>query len=403
MISLPENVAKIIQKLTENGYEAYAVGGCVRDSIIHRVPGDWDITTSAMPMQVKALFKRTIDTGIKHGTVTIMMDKTGYEVTTYRIDGEYEDSRHPKNVIFTSSLSEDLRRRDFTINAMAYNDSEGIIDLFSGREDIKNKIIRCVGDARERFCEDALRMLRAVRFSAQLGYSIEEKTAAAIRELSPSIANISRERIHTELTKILLSDNPDYIFVAKDLGITGVVLSAVDEIIDVRECSALLRAVKKDTIFRYAALFYSVGGDGTRRMLKELKLDNYTIENVSRLVSLHKMDITADVCEVRKQASDIGICMYEWLLEFEKDFYRVTGDKDSYEAILMQTDIFRGILERKECLCLKDLAVTGKDLIDEGMKPGKEMGAVLEAMLEHVLAHPSDNDREILLSKFVKK
>lgn len=194
-ITLPEKVKFIIKTITEAGYEAYVVGGCVRDSILGRVPGDWDITTSAKPHEVKALFRRTIDTGIQHGTVTVMLEKEGFEVTTYRIDGKYEDSRHPKEVTFTPNLTEDLRRRDFTINAMAYNEDAGLIDIFGGMRDIGQKVIRCVGNAEERFTEDALRIMRAIRFSAQLGYSIEEETRGAIRKLAPNLCNISAERI----------------------------------------------------------------------------------------------------------------------------------------------------------------------------------------------------------------
>lgn len=163
-ITLPDDVKQIIETLEQHGYEGYAVGGCVRDSILGRIPNDWDITTSATPQQVKKLFPRTVDTGIQHGTVTVLMGKEGYEVTTYRVDGEYEDARHPKEVTFTANLEEDLRRRDFTINAMAYNDSEGLVDVFGGRADIEQKVIRCVGNAEERFGEDALRIMRAVRF-----------------------------------------------------------------------------------------------------------------------------------------------------------------------------------------------------------------------------------------------
>lgn len=194
-ITLPEKVKFIIQTITDAGYEAYIVGGCVRDSILGRVPEDWDITTSAKPHEVKALFRRTIDTGIQHGTVTVMLDKEGFEVTTYRIDGKYEDSRHPKEVLFTPNLTEDLRRRDFTINAMAYNEESGLIDIFGGMQDIEQKVIRRVGNAEERFSEDAARIMRAIRFSAQLGYSIEEETQATIRKLSPNLRNISAERI----------------------------------------------------------------------------------------------------------------------------------------------------------------------------------------------------------------
>ena len=192
-IIMPDNVKNIIETLESNGYEAFAVGGCVRDALMGRKPNDWDITTSATPMQVKSLFRRTIDTGIKHGTVTIMIGKEGYEVTTYRIDGDYMDGRHPDKVIFTSNLIEDLKRRDFTINAMAYNDRAGIVDAFDGVTDLDNKVIRCVREAKERFTEDALRILRALRFSAQLDFSIDEDTAIAVKELGKNLTQISKE------------------------------------------------------------------------------------------------------------------------------------------------------------------------------------------------------------------
>ena len=195
MIELPERVKEILDTIMEAGYEAYAVGGCIRDSILGRKPNDWDITTSASPYEIKELFRRTVDTGIQHGTVTVMMDKEGFEVTTYRIDGDYKDGRHPSEVTFTASLKEDLRRRDFTINAMAYNEQNGLVDIFGGMQDIADGVIRCVGEPRERFSEDALRIMRAVRFSAQLGYQIEEKTKAAIEELAPTLKKISAERI----------------------------------------------------------------------------------------------------------------------------------------------------------------------------------------------------------------
>ena len=197
---IPDKVNKIIEELRNYGFEAYAVGGCVRDMILGRSPQDWDITTSATPLEVKSIFRRTVDTGIVHGTVTVLLDKDHFEVTTYRLDGEYEDNRHPKEVSFTSSLTEDLKRRDFTINAMAYNEIEGVIDLFGGMEDLQRGLIRCVGSAKERFEEDALRILRAVRFSAQLGFTIEEDTLKAVREKAENLKNISAERIRVELT-----------------------------------------------------------------------------------------------------------------------------------------------------------------------------------------------------------
>ena len=227
-ILLPEKVNPIIKTIQAAGFEAYAVGGCVRDSILGRIPDDWDITTSAKPEDIKKLFKRTIDTGIEHGTVTVMLDKEGFEVTTYRIDGEYEDSRHPKEVTFTSNLREDLRRRDFTINAMAYNDEVGLVDIFGGILDIEQKIIRCVGNAKERFTEDALRMMRAVRFSAQLGYDIAPETKEAIKELAPTLKKISAERIQVELIKLVVSNNPDFLRIAYETGITAQVLWEFD-------------------------------------------------------------------------------------------------------------------------------------------------------------------------------
>ena len=213
-IRLPEKVNFIINTLQEHGFEGYAVGGCVRDSMLSRVPMDWDITTSAKPEQVKALFRHTIDTGIQHGTVTVMLDHEGFEVTTYRIDGEYEDARHPKEVQFTSNLLEDLKRRDFTINAMAYNEKDGLVDAFDGAGDLKRGIIRCVGNPIERFTEDALRMLRAVRFAGQLGFEIEANTKSAIVALAQNISKVSAERIQAELIKLLTSAHPKLLQVA---------------------------------------------------------------------------------------------------------------------------------------------------------------------------------------------
>ena len=227
-LQLPENVQKIITTLQMYGYEAYAVGGCVRDSLLNRTPGDWDITTSAMPEETKSLFDKTFDTGIEHGTVTVVFGREGYEVTTYRIDGEYTDSRHPREVTFTRSLKEDLLRRDFTINAMAYNDKDGLIDIFGGKEDLQRKCIRCVGNAKERFSEDALRILRGVRFAAQLGFDISEDTKEGMRELAPTLRNISAERIQVELVKMLTSDRPELLKMAWELKITQIFLTWVN-------------------------------------------------------------------------------------------------------------------------------------------------------------------------------
>ena len=225
-ISIPAPAEEIIGKLNEYGYEAYVVGGCVRDMMLGREPGDWDITTSALPDQVKQVFRRTVDTGIQHGTVTVMMGNEGYEVTTYRIDGEYSDGRHPNHVEFTPNLAEDLKRRDFTINAMAYNSRTGFVDEFGGAEDLKKGIIRCVGEPMDRFTEDALRILRAIRFSAQLGFLIEDRTYEAIRKIAPNMVHVSKERIQTELTKLLLSSHPGHMELVYETGISSYVSDA---------------------------------------------------------------------------------------------------------------------------------------------------------------------------------
>ena len=270
-ITLPDDVKQIIETLEQHGYEGYAVGGCVRDSILGRIPNDWDITTSATPQQVKKLFPRTVDTGIQHGTVTVLMGKEGYEVTTYRVDGEYEDARHPKEVTFTANLEEDLRRRDFTINAMAYNDSEGLVDVFGGRADIEQKVIRCVGNAEERFGEDALRIMRAVRFSAQLGFTVDPDTAEAAKKLAGTLSKISAERIQTELVKLLVSPHPDYLRYAWEYGITAVVLPEFDRTMETPQNNPhhcynvgehtleALRNIEADKTLRLAALFHDFG------------------------------------------------------------------------------------------------------------------------------------------------
>lgn len=275
-IQLPDKVHHIITTLQDHGYEAYAVGGCVRDSILGRDPQDWDITTSATPLETKALFERTFDTGIEHGTITVLLEKEGFEVTTYRIDGKYEDSRHPKEVQFTRSLEEDLKRRDFTINAMAYNEEAGLVDIFDGLQDLDQKVIRCVGNAGERFSEDALRILRAVRFSAQLGFDIEEKTREAISDLASNLRNISAERIQVELVKLLVSPYPERIRLAYELGITSVILPEFDVMMvteqeNLHHCYHVgehtihtMMNIAPEKVLRLTMLFHDMGKPATK-------------------------------------------------------------------------------------------------------------------------------------------
>lgn len=439
-ILLPEKVNMIIQTIQAAGFEAYAVGGCVRDSILGREPDDWDITTSAKPEDIKKLFKRTIDTGIEHGTVTVMLGKEGFEVTTYRIDGEYEDSRHPKEVTFTSNLREDLKRRDFTINAMAYNDEVGLVDIFEGISDIEKKVIRCVGDAKERFTEDALRMMRAVRFSAQLGYSIDEGTKEAIKELAPTLQKISAERIQVELVKLVTSANPDYLKIAYETGITKEVLPEFDlcmktgqnnphHMYSVGEHTLwAMKYIQADKVLRLAILFHDMGkpkalttddkgihhfhghneisSQISREVLRRLRFDNDTIHKVERLVFYHDYRPALTDKSVRKFVAKIGKELFPLYLLVQKADVLAQSDykrEEKLKNIETVGKIYEGILEREECLSLKDLAVTGKDLIDLGIKPGKEIGEILNGFLERVIEEPELNQKEILLNNLLKK
>ena len=396
-ISLPKEVKHIIEILTQNGYEAYAVGGCVRDSILGRVPGDWDITTSALPQQVKALFRRTIDTGIQHGTVTIMLGKNGYEVTTYRIDGKYEDSRHPESVEFTPNLEEDLKRRDFTINAMAYNDENGVVDIFGGIDDIRNRIIRCVGNAHDRFTEDALRILRAVRFSAQLGFEIDKATKDAARELAPTLVKISRERIHTELNKLLLSDNPDYFSVVYELGVMKVIISELEGINsgDIDRLKVLIKRTKPCLPERYAALLSVIGKDKTRAVLKGLKLDNATISMAVKLVEYLGITPALTEPQMRHYINEVGKEDAIRVIDFNLAF----ASEDEYKGYTDMRNICVTVLERGDCTSLKELRITGKLLMNSGFEAGKQLGGLLEKLLLEVLDNPALNDTEYLLER----
>lgn len=440
IIQLPEDVRFIIHTLQDAGHEAYAVGGCVRDSLLSRTPDDWDITTSARPEETKALFRRTIDTGIQHGTVTVMLKKNGYEVTTYRVDGEYEDGRHPKEVVFTANLIEDLKRRDFTINAMAYNEESGLVDAFSGKKDLEEGIIRCVGDADERFTEDALRIMRAVRFSAQLGFSMEEKTKAAIRGHAENLRKVSAERIQTELTKLVTSPHPEYLRSAWETGITAVFLPEFDRLMctpqkNPHHCLNVgehtlraMQAVRPDKILRLAMLFHDFGkpdcasadengtdhfhGHGAvsskmaEEILKRLRYDNDTIDRVRELVYWHDMEILPEKRAVRRAASKVGKELFPLLLEVKQADLAAQSDyqrPQKEEWLRSLHDIYEQIQEEGDCLSLKDLAVTGRDLIAAGMKPGPQLGQTLQNLLQLVLEDPSRNSKEYLLSNLPKE
>lgn len=435
-IQLPNAVQYIIDTIEQAGFEAYAVGGCVRDSILGRTPDDWDITTSAKPEDIKRIFRHTVDTGIQHGTVTVLIKKECYEVTTYRIDGEYEDSRHPKEVSFTSLLSEDLKRRDFTINAMAYNEARGLVDLFGGREDLKRGIIRCVGDPRERFSEDALRIMRAVRFSAQLGYEIEEQTEAAIKELAHTLSHISVERIQVELVKLLISKHPEYVLKLYELGLTKVFLPEFDIMMDTPQNNPhhlysvgmhtvkAMKDVPCDRIVRLTVLLHDVGKPATRstdengidhfhghpnlgaemakRILRRMRFDNDTLEKVSLLVLYHDYGnaVSATPAFTRKLINKVKLENFPLLLEIKRADILAQSDLDR-ERKLSKLDSLKAayneVVDKGLCVQLKDLAITGSDLIQAGMKQGQELGVVLNRLLEEVLENPNLNKKETLM------
>lgn len=438
-IQLPEKVSIIIQTLEEAGYEAYAVGGCVRDSVLGRKPADWDITTSALPQQVKELFHRTIDTGIEHGTVTVMMDKEGFEVTTYRIDGEYRDHRHPEQVNFTGELKEDLRRRDFTINAMAYNDSCGLVDVFGGIHDLEQKVVRCVGVATERFEEDALRILRAVRFAAQLGFEIEQETAQAAEKLAGNLKDISAERIQTELVKLLVSPHPEMLKVAYELGITRVVLPEFDDCMHTPQhhphhmynvgehTLKALEFTDPEKVLRLSVLFHDFGKpqvrttvDGvdhfhgharisaemTGRILRRLKFDNATTDQVKRMVLYHDARPQPDERQIRRLVHRAGEDIFPGLFQVMGADILAQSEYKRLEKLLNLEKVqktYEEVMERGDCITLKDLAVTGKDLIQAGMQPGREIGELLKKMLEDVLEDPSHNEKAYLMRTYRKE
>lgn len=441
-ITVPEKAGYILKTIQAAGFEAYVVGGCVRDSLLGKEPQDWDITTSATPEQVKALFPRTVDTGLQHGTVTVLLGSEGFEVTTYRIDGKYEDSRHPREVTFTPNLEEDLLRRDFTMNAMAYNEEAGVVDYYGGLEDMRIGVIRCVGDRpEERLKEDALRILRAIRFAAQLGYHVDAYTVTAIRKLAPTLSNISAERIQAELVKIMLSPHPDYLRGAYAMGITKVILPELDHAMETKQYHPhhiytvgehilrSMKAVPADKVLRLTMLFHdigkpdtlTVGEDGIThfhghakvsaemavKILRRLKFDNDTIAMVSRLVLYHDYgnDMEPDMRAVRRAVNKIGEDAFPLLFPIKYADISAQSDymrQEKLDRLEKWEQLYAEIQERQECVTLKGLAITGSDLIAAGMKPGKELGDVLQKLLALVLDDPSCNTKEKLLTEAEK-
>ena len=438
-INIPKDVNYIINNFYKNSYEAYMVGGCVRDSILGVEPKDYDITTSAKPEETISLFEKTIPTGLKHGTITVIINSTPYEVTTFRTEGTYLDNRRPSSVDFVTDIKEDLSRRDFTINALAYNENTGLIDYFNGVNDIKNKIIRCVGDADKRFKEDALRMLRAIRFSCQLTFDIEENTLKAIKDNYKLIENISFERIRDEICKILISPNPSRgLELLKDTNLLELILPEINSLVDFSpKCTNHNRNVfthtlrvidntENDLLLRLSALFHDVGKLNTltpfnnglfygfpghsiegaimsKRILSKLKFDNNTIKIVSKLIEHHlvlNVDTMLTKYEVKKLLNDVGKNNISLLFKLQRaDINSLDNPKIFLDKVNYTEKLTNEILENNEPLTIKDLDITGEDLISNlGLKPGKIIGDILNYLLDKVLENPNLNSKEILLN-----
>ena len=441
---MPKGCKELINILHSNGYEAFLCGGAVRDSILGRPIHDYDITTSATPDEMMEVFKdkRIIETGLQHGTITILIDGEGYECTTYRIDGNYSDSRRPDSVTFTRSLKEDLKRRDFTINAMAYNDEVGLVDPFNGMEDIKYHKIRCVGRAEDRFSEDALRILRAIRFASQLGFVLEPDTDWNISKMYKNLENISIERINSEFCKIAASS--DFcvqmvlyhevfsLFIPEIKDMFGFQQNNPYHIYDVwnhtvhavqaYECDCEPDLNPRDLITSLAVFFHDIGkphcyqdgedgvrhfkghgrvsADMTNKIMKRLRFDNDTREKVVELVYYHDATFEVGKKYVKRWLNKIGEEQFRRLLNVRRADIKAQADINQ-ETRLQKIDnigyILEEVLQDDECFSLKDLAVNGKDVITIGYKPGKEIGEVLNNLLDSVISGEYINEKEKLL------
>lgn len=438
---MPVSVNFIIQTLKQHGYDAYIVGGCVRDSILGKLPHDYDICTDAKPDEIIKTFPDTIPTGIKHGTVTVLMNKIPYEVTTYRIDGEYTDNRHPDRVEFTNKLTEDLKRRDFTINAMAYNPDAGLIDPFDGRGDIERKIIKCVGCAEDRFNEDALRILRAVRFSSRLGFCIDEETDNAIHNQYIKLNNIAVERINSEFCGIVKSENfhtallrySDVfaLFIPELNNMIGFEQNNPHHSYNVFEHTvyAVEGCGSDDFITRLAVFFHDFGkphsyqdgedgirhfkghgkvsADMTNEIMKRLKFDNDTRNKVTELVHYHDSVVEAEKKYIKRWLNKIGEEQFRRLLELQ--IADIRGQKRSYDDYRLKKigkikEIIDEVLNEKSCFSLKDLAVNGNDVKEiMNIKEGIEIGYCLNDILKLVINGELENSRECLISYLINQ
>lgn len=433
-ITLPLSVARALSVLEACGYEAYTVGGCVRDSLLGRTPNDWDITTNATPAEMKACFKgfRVIETGIQHGTLTVIVDGMQLEITTYRNDGEYLDNRHPKEVTFSKHIEDDLSRRDFTVNAMAYHPKKGVVDLFGGKEDLENRVIRAVGDAKTRFCEDGLRIMRAIRFASVLDFQIEENTAKAVHECKNLLSGIAAERIREEFCKLIcglgavciLRDYIDVISVfLPELGrCVGFEQNTKYHCYDVFEhtLQALSFCEDEDLIVRLGVLLHDIGkplcytedAEGghfkghapvgveiTKEVLSRLRFDNEGIRRMELLVEWHDIPLSAEKKRVKRLMQRMSDADILRLLEIKRcdrlahapDFRELPPELEQIPSVIEE------IRAEDACLSLRTLAIGGDDLMALGIPKGKQIGELLHTLLDEVIEERLPNEKNALL------
>lgn len=434
MIKIPPYAKKALDILNENGYSAYIVGGCVRDMLLGTVPCDYDITTNALPEQIKSIFNQyhVIETGIKHGTITVVIDKKPLEITTYRIDGEYKDNRRPESVIFTDNVNYDLARRDFTINAMAYNQKSGLVDIFGGKDDLSRKLIRCVGDATTRFKEDALRILRALRFASVLCFDIDKSTSISIHENKALLKNIAAERIQAEFFKLICGKNAARI-INEYKDVIAVFAPKIESIFDFEQHSkyhiydvwehsiCTLSHTEPKLTLRLAALFHDIGKsdcftidengaghfyshakfstDHTRDILNALKCDNATKNNVLKLISYHDAVLCDSKKSIKKWLSKLGEELFFDLISLQKAD-TLAHNPNHIGKRIEQLDKIKNLTDEVilegECFSLKDLAVNGHDMISVGIK-GEKIGHTLKELLSLVIDSKIENKKKALI------
>lgn len=440
IINIPDAPKQLMKILLDAGYEAYVVGGCVRDFLLGRVPHDWDICTNALPAQMKECFAdyHVIETGLQHGTLTVMVDHVGYEITTYRTDGEYTDHRHPDSVQFVGRLQEDLMRRDFTINAMAADISGKIRDFYDGQFDLEHKWIRCVGNPDKRFTEDPLRILRAMRFESKLGFTIEEKTEDSMRKHRYLLQHISAERINTELTGILMGDCSSTLIRFPD--VLSVCIPEIEPCIGFQQNNShhnrdvwghtifAVSVAPKDLYTRLTLLYHDIGKplcysfeggvghfyghaaisrDIAEKSLRKLRFDNQTIKSVTQLVEAHDRTIEPRKPVIRRCLNKMGLEQFLRLLDVKEADYaaqaQLCGDRlHKVEILQMTNEILAAQIRQEDCFSLKDLAINGNDLIQFGYKPGKKIGTVLNQLLEMVIDGTIENDKAKLVNMAAK-